>query len=146
MKGGCRCRALAVLMSAGVALPMPAAAQVLMGSYYAEIGPEDRQNSSGAALSDAGGILQQDRANVHRFGIRHAGDQIDAVFDTPELRAMLPDLFRKSLRAPGVDSGLLGEAGAHFRVLVLLCGDGRSLTHVVVDEVGAARPLGCAGP
>jgi hypothetical protein len=121
-------------------------AQILMGSYYAEIGPEDRRNSSGTALTEAGGILQQDRANVHRFGIRHAGDQMDRVFDTPDLRTTLPDLFRRSTRAPGVDAGLLGQSGAHFRILVLLCGDGRALSHVVVDEVGGTRPLGCAAP
>lgn len=129
-----------------LAVALPAAAQVLMGSYYAEIGPEDRRNSSGVALSDAGGILQQDRANVHRFGIRHSGDQIDGAFASPDRRATLPDLFRRSTRAPGVDAGLLGHGARHYRILVLLCGDGRTLTHVVMDEVGATRPLGCASP
>lgn len=137
-------RAAGFALALALVTAKPATAQVLMGSYYAEIGPQDRRNSSGASLSDPGGILQQDRANVHRFGIRHPGDQIDDRFDNPESRAMLPDLFRQGQHGAGVDADLLGQGAAQARLIVLVCGDGASVTHVVVDRVGGAQAIGCS--
>jgi hypothetical protein len=66
-----------------------AAAQDLLGQYFALIGPEDFYNSSGRFLGDPCAILQQDRANFHRFGIRHDGDQPDPFFADRAARGVL---------------------------------------------------------
>jgi hypothetical protein len=44
-----------------------ARAQSLIGECYDLIGPADFYDSSGVPLDDFGAILQQDRANFHRF-------------------------------------------------------------------------------
>ncbi len=51
-----------------------------LASYYATIGREDFYNSSGSPLRDVGAVVQQDRANFHRFGLRHSGDETDPYF------------------------------------------------------------------
>lgn len=64
-------------------------------TYYALIGPEDLYNSSGVRLNDAVQIVRQDRANVHRYGIRHDGDDKDKFFSTLENRNKLPAMAAK---------------------------------------------------
>ncbi|WP_300519345.1 hypothetical protein [Aliiroseovarius sp.] len=73
---------LAVIPTAGLA-------QELIGSYVAHIGREDLYNSSGARLSEPWQIIRQDRANFHRFGIRHAGDEWDSFFGDIDNRAAM---------------------------------------------------------
>lgn len=51
-----------------------------IGSYRAYIGQDDLYNSSGMRLTQPWAILRQDRANFHRFGIRHSGDTFDEFF------------------------------------------------------------------
>ena len=67
------------------ALPV-AAQEYVVGGYAAFIGQEDLFNSRGARLTDAASVLRQDRANVHRFGIVHVGDQGDPWFFQPAAR------------------------------------------------------------
>ena len=66
-----------------------APAQQLMGEYYALISPRDMSNSSGVPLSNACAIIQQDRANYHRFGNRDDADQGDPVFADRVLRGRI---------------------------------------------------------
>ena len=80
----------------------PVLAQQVIDSYTAEIGPEDRINSRGAALKRPEQILAQDRANFHRFNIRHPGDTADTVFSDRSNRANLADMLRR---------GFAGSAG-----------------------------------
>ena len=76
-------------------LASPAAAQeYAVGSYRAFIGPEDLTNSRGVRLTDAVQVLRQDRANVHRFGIVHPGDETDAWFHQPDFRAAMASRFQ----------------------------------------------------
>ncbi|WP_299657524.1 hypothetical protein [uncultured Tateyamaria sp.] len=67
----------------------PASAQQMMFEYYTMLSAQDTYNSRGAPLNDVCGIVQQDRANVHKFGKRDSGDQVDNFFFTPERRAMI---------------------------------------------------------
>jgi len=67
----------------------PATAQQFMGEYYTSIYAEDMRNSRGQPLRDFCAIVQQDRANYHRFGIRHDGDQGDPFFAAREMRASI---------------------------------------------------------
>ena len=67
----------------------PATAQQLMFEYYAMLSPQDTYNSRGVPLNDVCAIVQQDRANFHKFGRRDSGDSSDPFFTTPERRAMI---------------------------------------------------------
>ncbi len=64
-------------------------AEQALFEYYAILSPQDTYNSSGAPLNDVCAIVQQDRANVHKFGKRDAADNVDAFFTTPARRAMI---------------------------------------------------------
>ena len=74
---------LAAFFSGGQA----ATAQEVIDTYIADIGYEDLHNSSGVRLTTAGAILQQDRANVHKYNIRHPRDTKDNYFTTAAERA-----------------------------------------------------------
>mgnify|MGYP000238780149 CR=1 FL=1 len=74
----------------------PAAAQNIMGEYVAEISAQDRVNSSGQPLGDFCAMVQQDRANFHRFGKRDATDSFDPVFDDRTLRGRIVDTHRET--------------------------------------------------
>ena len=67
----------AVLITAGTAA---FAEDRQIGFYMAYLGPEDLVNSSGVRLTSVPAIVAQDRANFHRFGIRHSADQSDPWF------------------------------------------------------------------
>lgn len=78
-----------LIAAALVASATTAAAQDFLGEYFTSIGPEDFYNSSGQFLADRCAILQQDRANFHRFGVRHQGDQPDPFFGDRAARGVL---------------------------------------------------------
>lgn len=78
-----------------MALPSTGLADDLIADYYVELGPQDFYNSSGTRLTDTATIFAQDRANVHRFGIRHGGDSMDPVFSSREMRAQIPALLAR---------------------------------------------------
>lgn len=73
---------LAALLPVAAAAPNLTLAQEYesVGSYRTTLGASDMQNSSGLRLTDFCAIVQQDRANYHRFGIRDPGDQGDPHF------------------------------------------------------------------
>lgn len=64
------------------------------------IGPEDLVNSNGDALTAPWQVIRQDRANYHRFGIRHAGDQSDPLFHDPENRALMEQYVQQGRISP----------------------------------------------
>ena len=105
-----------------------------LAAYYTTIGKEDFYNSKGAPLKSVGAVIQQDRANFHRFGLRHAGDETDPYFSNQATRAMIPDL----MRAGGVDrylKKLLGNGwqGYSQTWLIQICGTPERVTHLRVD-------------
>jgi len=59
-----------------------------MLEYYTMLSANDTYNSSGTPLNDVCQIVQQDRANVNRFG-NPDGDRPDGFFTTPDRRAMI---------------------------------------------------------
>lgn len=63
-----------------------------IGGYMAYLGPEDLTNSSGIRLQNAAAIVAQDRANYHRFGIRHEFDENDPWFSSRGHRMAIPEL------------------------------------------------------
>jgi hypothetical protein len=111
-----------VALSALLALPLgaPAAAQQLLASYAAHIGPEDLRNSQGDRLREPWQVLRQDRANFHRFGIRHRGDEHGPI---------LPRPLRGGRMEPAARN-ILVQVGAF--VFVQVYGRGRQLQRVGV--------------
>lgn len=75
---------------AGVLAVSAGAAQAdeLIESYGAYIGQDDLYNSSNERLTQPWQVIRQDRANVHRFGIRQRGDDLDNFFASPRNREL----------------------------------------------------------
>ncbi|WP_299627139.1 hypothetical protein [uncultured Tateyamaria sp.] len=108
----------------------PAAAENLFVEYYALIADVDLVNSSGAPLGNTCAILQQDRANVHRFNLGHSGDRPDPVFGNKEMRARLGTLCRASGGFPFV-MNTIAQYGSIY-VWVLIYQEQGQLTRMVV--------------
>ena len=87
-------RRLSILLLVLVLATPAARAQTLIAEYYTLIGPADLYNSSGTQLGDFGAILQQDRANYHRFGRADDLDGWDPIFSDPGQRARIPQLWQ----------------------------------------------------
>lgn len=96
-----------------------ASAQQVIAEYYAMLSNNDRFNSRGTLLTDFGAILQQDRANFHRFGTGDSNDDWDPVFGSPEMRALIPGLYANGPGAPGyIRNSALNGQGAFVYVRV----------------------------
>ena len=106
------------------------AAESLMLEYYATLSPRDTYNSSGAPLNDVCAIVQQDRANVHRFG-NPDGDTPDRFFTGPERRSMITgkcDFDRSHHTVARIRNQVIGF------VLVRVYGSSGSVTRVQIIE------------
>ena len=115
-----------------------------LGAYYMELGPEDYRNSRGQPLTDPGAILQQDRANIHRFGIAHSGDEADPFFGAREVRAQIPALFQAGRPDTWALSVLRGPyPGYNSSYLVFICGSAGRITHIWVDPADGDGYTGC---
>lgn len=126
--------AMTPLLPIGLLLGLSTAAQaqiVMVDSYCTLISAGDRVSSSGAALNDVGTILQQDRANFHRFGKADAEDEADTTFATPEGRERLPQMAASGFIPEDVANAILHDEpnicveiyGAQW-VDVMFAGDG----------------------
>lgn len=102
-----------------------------IGGYSAFLGAEDLRNSSGVRLSSAPAIIAQDRANYHRFGIRHQGDQSDPWFDSRGHRAAIPEMVEMSRQTADV----ITRQGAYVYVTVYADPTGQ-MTRMVVEIPG----------
>ena len=94
---------LRLLLISALALLAPAAgaeAQTQSTQYVAFIGTEDLYNSNGARLSAPWQVIRQDRANYHRFGIRHAGDEWDPYFHDVNNRALMERMIQTGYISP----------------------------------------------
>ncbi|GIT95785.1 hypothetical protein JANAI62_24080 [Jannaschia pagri] len=129
---------LAVLLT----LAVPAQAYDQLAYYITTIGPEDLRNSRGVRLSDPAAVVQQDRANYHRFGIRHAGDEGDPVFGSRGMRAMIPGATRVFGAYPAEMSDLI-RSGRPFRIGVFVCGTPGRVQNVFVLTPSIGDFSGC---
>lgn len=80
----------------------PAAADELLETYIAELGPDDHYNSRGRRLTAAWQIIRQDRANFHRFGVRDPLDEGDSFFDSMQNRATAERMLRRGVLSRGL--------------------------------------------
>ncbi|WP_425039211.1 hypothetical protein [Primorskyibacter sp. S187A] len=116
-----------------------------LAEYYVELGPQDFYNSSGKRLTSGAAIFQQDRANVHRFGIRHGGDSLDPFFASRANRARIPQLFTDPNNRRWLDdiARMNPETAARrgfADYVVIICGNGNTITRLILDYAdGDAR-------
>lgn len=71
-----------------------ARADELRESYNAYIGQDDLYNSSNERLTQPWQVIRQDRANVHRFGVRQPGDDVDGFFASARNRDLAERMIR----------------------------------------------------
>ncbi|MBS0123767.1 hypothetical protein [Thetidibacter halocola] len=123
----------------------PLAAQEIVASYYAALGAQDYHNSRGARLGNFAAVIQQDRANFHRFGWRDPQDEGDPIFGSREMRSRIPELFdagdngwwtRQPLRVP---TGRPLDA----EVLVFICATRGRISYIIVDHANGDGHRGC---
>ncbi len=84
---------LGVVATAGLVAPLHAAQACrgnFLGSYTTFISPRDTVASDGVRLGSVAAIIQQDRANLHRFRRGDRGDGYDDMFLSAESRALIP--------------------------------------------------------
>ncbi|MDV7143352.1 hypothetical protein R3X27_11725 [Tropicimonas sp. TH_r6] len=115
-----------------LALATPAAAQELIGGYFALIGPQDMTNSKGARLKNFCAIVQQDRANFHKFGIRHEYDEHDPWFTNLAARQKISADCRIGAGSEYIPDAVLRGEQRYIRVQVY--GRGGVPQFVVVHE------------
>lgn len=111
----------------------PAAAQEVLAQYATFLGPEDRVNSRGVPLGDFGAVLQQDRANFHRFGLRHDLDEFDTVFSDRAARSAIPALFAAGRPVEAYIFENVMHGRGHYVFVTIKGHDGRA-THIDVYE------------
>ncbi len=109
---------------------IPAWADDLLVEYFATLSPQDTYDSRGKPLSDVCAVVQQDRANVHRFG-NPDREQRDQFFTSSERRGMISGKCEYSRSHHTVDrirNQIIGF------VLVRVYGSGGSVTRVQILE------------
>src|SRR5262249_34463515 len=79
---------------------IPCYAQQLLESYQAFLSERDHFNSNGQRLTTAAAIIRQDRANVHRFGLRDPDDESDSYFADEKNRSTLERLLNQGHSDP----------------------------------------------
>ncbi|MGR3464178.1 hypothetical protein [Limimaricola sp.] len=125
-------KSLALTAALAILAP-PALAQEEITSYTAWLSPNDMVNSRGVRLTGIAAILQQDRANYHRFGRRDQYDGGDGLFASREMRARIPDLYA---RGPGAPAYILDDirSGRGHYVWVRVIGRGGRPDYIEVHE------------
>ncbi len=85
----------------------------LIVSYFTGIDQFDHYNSRGVRLLDARQVIQQDRANVHKFGKTGPEDSYDSYFTSVNRRSQIStaDLvtYCHQLRGPIINSVVNGD-------------------------------------
>ena len=79
--------AAVALFSAGAACAAP------VEVYRARLSEQDHFNSNGERLRTVAGVIRQDRANFHRFGMRDREDTDDDFFASADNRQRLEELL-----------------------------------------------------
>ena len=84
-----------ILVLSLLALSPLAYAEEPIDSYIARLSEADHTNSDGKRLKSVGDILRQDRANVHKFNIIDAEDQVDNTFADLKARERIPMMLSR---------------------------------------------------
>ena len=119
-------------LAATLCLSGPAAAQQLIGEYYALLGQQDMYNSQGTRLGSFCAVLQQDRANFHRFGRADDLDQWDPVFSNRAMRGRMSSICQVQGGYEYIPQAVL--SGQPRYVWVRIFGSGGVPSYVLVTE------------
>ena len=133
-------KVIGLVFTMAFTVPSPVVAQVIT-SYVAEIGYQDMQNSRGVQLDGMGTILQQDRANFHRFGIRQQGDSPDPLFGNRQHRARIPVLYQNGQRHRLIED--IVKSGHLVTVQVVVYGQNSFPTRIEIDFADGSENCGC---
>jgi hypothetical protein len=110
---------LVALAGAAASILLPGAAQAcrsdFLGTYNTRISRQDVFASDGLRLRNVGAILQQDRANYHRYHRRDRGDGYDDMFLSADSRSVIPRWMHDVQRAAAA-AILRGDAWVNVRV------------------------------
>lgn len=126
------CFGLFVVAAAALGTASKAKAQQLIAEYYTMLVGADLSNSKGVPLGNFCAVVQQDRANYHRFGIRHDGDDWDPVFADRSARARISSTCQLAAGSEYLPSSL-AQYGSKY-VFVRVFGKGGVPTLVLVAE------------
>lgn len=121
----------AAALVAAMAVSGAARADELLESYNAYIGQDDLYNSSNERLTQPWQVIRQDRANVHRFGIRQPGDDVDGFFASARNRDLAERMIRNGRIERSAARSLL-NGDVHISVEIWRGADGDYL-NVTVD-------------
>lgn len=104
-------------------------------SFAFRVDPQDRTNSRGVPLSTALAIIQQDRANLHRFGRAGPIDEYDPVFANQEARMSISNFELRASCYSSVaetERNLLAFTGETLWIAEVLSVGGRNVIYVSV--------------
>jgi hypothetical protein len=135
-------RRLSLALAAALACGAPVSAQQTITAYFMSIGPQDTVNSRGAPLTSFAQMVQQDRANFHRFGRADPADEGDGVFADRQMRAMIPALvgaYPRNRHFEGRGAGRTNFAD----YLVSVCSTNGRISHIVLDYADGDGHEGC---
>jgi len=110
----------------------PAVPGELLVRYVTGLDDADFINSNGERLSDARLVVQQDRANVHRFGKIGPEDNLDPYFTTLQHRQLIAraDLLTWCHDTPQNVTRMVMEGYWLFEVFFFRGEDGRYKLHI----------------
>ncbi len=126
------CASLLIAAASVFVSAVPSNAQQIIAEYYTMLVDADLSNSRGVPLGNFCAVVQQDRANYHRFGIRHDGDDWDPIFADRVARARIATTCQLAAGSEYLPSSLAqyGSKYVHVRVF----GSGGIPTLVLVAE------------
>ena len=105
-----RIATVAIIMCAWLSALPAAAGDQPLEVYRARLSETDHQNSKGAQLKSAAGIVRQDRANYHKFKKRDAEDQPDELFGERQNRDRMEEMLLAGSFAADVKKAILEGA------------------------------------
>lgn len=79
-------------------------------SYTARISANDRVNSDGTRLKSVADIIRQDRANVHKFDMVDADDEVDDFFKDTKNRERIPAMLKRGHIDKATKNAILNES------------------------------------
>lgn len=104
-------------------------------SFAFRVDPQDRTNSSGVPLANALAIIQQDRANLHRFGRAGAIDEYDPIFANQEARMSIANFELRTGCYSSVaetERNLLAFTGETLWIAEVLSVGGRNVIYLSI--------------